>query len=167
VLVVAVVCAALATTATVFAATRHHETTCRGSVTYSNRFEHCNTANGVPVAPTQVRESTIAPTDVNGSANGETYGTAPVDPVGEGFSADQAFAKSPDYISDSSHGAVVGYMKKADMFLISHDPCHNVYAHDLTTIVGYLCNRRPFIPVGVDPHSVTTYPPPPGGWPKP
>jgi hypothetical protein len=110
VLVVAVACAALATTATVYAATRHHGTTCRDSVTYGNRFAHCNTANVVPVADTQAPESTIAPTNVNGTTNGQTYGTAPVDPVGEGLSANEALAKSPDYISVSSNGAVVGYI---------------------------------------------------------
>jgi hypothetical protein len=107
---------------------------------------------------TTVSESTIAPTNVNGTtANGESYGTAPVDPSGEGLSAPQAAAQSPDYIAvRGARGGVVGYAKKADLFVVPPQALA-VYAQDLTTIVGHLYSRKGFIPVGVNPDTVPTF----------
>jgi hypothetical protein len=160
----------LATSAIAFATTRRHGAVCRGWYTYGQGVAHCGTAKVVPVAVSEssVPVSTIARTDVNGTAsNGESYGTAPVDPSGEGLSALHAVAASPDYIAIRGKDGVVGYAKKADIYSLPRKEPLDVYARDLKTMVGRLYNNKGFIPVGVDPDSVTTFPPPPNRLPPP
>ncbi|MDP9334886.1 MAG: S1C family serine protease, partial [Actinomycetota bacterium] len=67
-----------------------------------------------------------------------------VDP--QGLSANQAFAKTPDYVAVGGHDVVFGYVNKADMYG-PNTQLLPVYACDLKTVVGHLVSGTGFVPL--------------------
>lgn len=70
--------------------------------------------------------------------------------------------KVPDFVATVDRsGKTVGYVSKADLFDPPTEPGFrgealpmNVYADDLTTIVGHMFPDRGFVPLGASPESV-------------
>jgi hypothetical protein len=79
-------------------------------------------------------------------------------PAGGGFLNE---ALVPDFVSAWGQGGVTiaGYVPKRYLVGTSgQDSPQPVYEEDLTTLVGYMVPGKGFVPLGVDPNSIPTFP---------
>jgi hypothetical protein len=96
------------------------------------------------------------------AADGATFGTMPH--IEGQVSPTEMFDSAPDYISvvSGSSDAIVGYIKKTDMFAADGDTyvmtgagaVLPVYANDGTTVVGHFSPGTGFVPLGQETSSL-------------
>jgi hypothetical protein len=92
-----------------------------------------------------------------------TKGTVPPPPPGGGAVDPRTV---PDYVAawNRDGTAIAGYVPKACLFpgaqIVSgtQDSACPVFAEDLRTLVGHMVPGRGFVPLGVDPGDVATFP---------
>ena len=84
-----------------------------------------------------------------------TKGTLPPRDADGNISIENA----PDFIGVAGpDGSIVGYVRKELVLGDNVDEPWPVYAPDLMTLIGHMFPGRGFVPLGVDPNVVPTYP---------